>query len=370
MFRFLSWFVFVLMLHAGCDSSAPPSIPSPAFEEASFEGAGADDFWALKTSGAIHQVAHWNGSEWRAIHPKPIAHIFRAAAAGPGKIWLLGSDQDDEGVVSAPRLVRFSADGTLEDFSSALGEREYYISQIFHGKGVTVLVKGGNTAATGQVPFAVYRFDGSAFVPMPPLPPEITVPGPGLFYGENDFYLDGWKGKEHTLVHWNGTAWDVFPVGNPVPGFTPISGPPNAPVDERWLRCGEDPVRFDGRQMVRLEASVKARCFFGYYGGRHQVIYEEVRGSADPGKAQVCDVYDNCSDVDTYVMTSTVWRMANWDGSAWVDDREVATVDGCVGNACGYGFARRFGVFSWLEDGTSVFVGSKDNVENLWLVGK
>ena len=368
--RPLPWLLFAVLLHVGCGSSAPPSMPSPAFEEASFTGAGADDFWALKKSGMVDQFAHWNGTEWRTIHPKPIGHVFNAAAAGPGKIWLLGSDKDDQGVVTAPRLVRYSVDGTVEDFSSALGPYEFYVSQIFSAKGVTVLVKGGNTAATGKVPWAVYRFDGSAFVAMPPLPPDVDVPGPGLFFGESDFYLDAWRGKEQLLVHWNGSAWDVFPIGNPAPGFTPIAGPTNAPADDRWLRCGEEPLRFDGRQLVPLEASMKARCFFGYYGGKHQVIYEELRGSADPGKAQACDVYDNCRDIDTYAMADTTWRVADWDGSAWVNDRELATVDACVGNACGNGFARRFGVFSWLEDGTSVFVGSKDNEEKLWLVGE
>lgn len=385
---FASVLLLLGMTLVACDegSTIPVGrIPSPslAYSNAGYGGASGSDFWALGP------IAHWNGSTWREFAGTlPIPYLNAAAPAGPGRLWIQGADSG-----GAQRLARVAVDGTYEDFTSELARGNGSGVGIYSFRGVTALVFTGLTSTSMVAPKVLVQGDGAAsFQELPALPAGVWSLGGAAVFSKDDIYVrystspsaaptedrTGLRDLPSDVLHWDGSRWDFVTsnrsalTGTTITGGTGTSSlpglTPSFPSDDVWGNCGESATRFDGVSIRPLGVPlVSTPCYFAYKG-RPRMLFPAVYASGDPGSAQVCDVYGNCQSVDTYTTVGVEWHVAEWNGTGWTSDTSIATVDACVGAACGYGAASRFGVVGTLDDGTTVFVGSTRGKEYLWLV--
>jgi hypothetical protein len=251
-----------------------------------------------------------------------------------------------------------------------LADNEFHRTYVYAGHGTTFLLRGGTSGNDPWVPYTAYVFDGASFQPLPEVPSEYRQMGNALPFADDHILVHAVTQppeRKSLVVRWNGATWEPLAIEGNSEAFALQSAPRNAPANDLWLSCGPMAKRFDGEQLHPLALPSLGRCWFAYDGG-YKVVYEYGQAEGDPGEAVACDIYGNCTPIDTYANVDSVWRAARWDGTKWIDDRPVATVDACVGAGCVYGAGRRLGVYGWLDDGTVVFVGSVDGVERYWLV--
>jgi hypothetical protein len=319
----------------------------PTHADGHLRGPNASDVWTMSCATGTWVVFHYDGSMWRSIAPAHSGSCNDGTGngadvipAGNGTAWF----------TSASTLVRIHADGTIDDFATevpastdvqgraigAFGDTVFATVRITNFTSELYVLRDGHFTDAGMLPFIL---TGSVLLSSANsgIVPALTVamsPDPSVVYAR-------W-------ARWDGTTLTLPTVGpddpwyliNPM--YMPTALNSSFRTDDLWMT---DP-------MPTTSGSTGAELFLTHWDGTAWHSERLPRPTAPDGSTLSLLTlvhtatqslvaigatnfgYDLSHDpAGIEYGDATFWGQA-WNGSAWVEPRNLGTLQRCAGPNC------------------------------------